>query len=85
MNGHSRRAMDMILRLSKSTTEDLSVFICFRSLSSVKMDVLDENTGFVRIFIENRFVLNMFFDPGIILGLFSDRKLIFRDRKIDVL
>ena len=30
MNGHPRRAMDVILRLSKSTTEDLSVFIGFR-------------------------------------------------------
>ena len=30
-NGHSRRDTDMRLRLSKSTTEDLSVFIGFGS------------------------------------------------------
>ena len=47
MNGHPRRAMDVILRLSKSTTEDPSVFIGFRRGSRVKMVVLDENTAFV--------------------------------------
>ena len=47
MNEHPRRDSDVILRVSESTTEDLSVFIGFRSLSSVKMKVLDENIGFV--------------------------------------
>ena len=46
MNGHSRRAMDVILRLSKSTTEDLSAFIGFKR-GRVKMMVLDENIAFV--------------------------------------
>ena len=31
MNGHFRRDLDMISRLSKSTIDFLSVFICFRS------------------------------------------------------
>ena len=35
MNGHLRRATDAILRLSKSTIEDLSFFIGFGSLSWV--------------------------------------------------
>ena len=47
MNGHPRRAMDMILRLSKSTTEDLSAFIDFRRGSRVKMMVFDKNIAFV--------------------------------------
>ena len=47
MNGHPRRAMDVILRLSKSTTDDLSVFIGFGSSCRVKMVVLDENKSFV--------------------------------------
>ena len=42
MNGHSRRAMDVILRLSKSTTDFLSFYIGFGSLSKVKMVVFDE-------------------------------------------
>ena len=47
MNRHPRRDPDVILRLSKSTTEDISVFIGFGSLSRVKMIVLDENIAFV--------------------------------------
>ena len=46
-NGHFRRDPDVILRLSESTIEDLSVFIGFRSLSIVKIAVLDEYIGFV--------------------------------------
>ena len=46
MNGHSRRAMDVILRLSKSTTEDLSVFIGFRRGSRVNMLVFDKKDRF---------------------------------------
>ena len=60
MNGHSRRDQDAILRLSKSTTQDLSVFIGFRSLRSVKIDVLDENISFVRNFIEMVFIMFLF-------------------------
>ena len=47
MNGHPRRDTDLILRPSESTIDFLSVFICSGSLSSVKMKVLNENTGFV--------------------------------------
>ena len=36
MNGHLRRATDVILRPSESTIDFLSVFICFRSQISSK-------------------------------------------------
>ena len=42
MNGHFRRDPDVISRLPESTIDFLSVFIGFRSLSRVKMVVLDE-------------------------------------------
>ena len=47
MKGHPRRDTDVILRLSKSTTDFLSFYIGFGSLSRVKMVVLDENIAFV--------------------------------------
>ena len=46
MNGQLGRATDAILRLSKSTIEDLSFFIGFGSKSRVNMMVLDENIAF---------------------------------------
>ena len=63
-NEHPRRDTDVILRLSKSTTEDLSVFISFGSLSNVKMVVLDENIG--RFF---RFVILIPGSFGDVLGI----------------
>ena len=42
MNGHPGRAMDVMLRLSKSTTEDLSVFIGVGSECRIKMMVFYE-------------------------------------------
>ena len=48
MNGHFRRDPDVISRLPESTIDFLSVFIGFRSLSRVKMVVLDENIGYIR-------------------------------------
>ena len=47
MNGHFRRDPDVISRLPESTIDFLSVFIGFRSLSRVKMVVLDEIMTFV--------------------------------------
>ena len=76
MKGHPRRDPDVILRLSKSTTEDLSDFIGFRSLSSVKMFVFDK----IQVWHDLNCLWMFYFDSGIILGLFSDRKSIFRDR-----
>ena len=46
-HGHFRRAPDVISRLSYPTTQDLSVFIGFRCSNRVKIDNLDENTGFI--------------------------------------
>ena len=43
MNRHPRRDTDVILRLSKSTFEDLSFYIGFVKELLVKMVVLDEN------------------------------------------
>ena len=43
MKGHPRRDTDVILRLSKSTTDVLSFYIGFGSLSSVKIIVFEEN------------------------------------------
>ena len=48
MNGHFRRDPDVISRLPESTIAFLSVFIGFRSLSRVKIVVLDENIGYIR-------------------------------------
>ena len=42
MRGHPRRDTDVILRLSKSTTDFLSFYIGFGSLSRGKMVALDE-------------------------------------------
>ena len=54
MNGHPRRATDVILRLSKSTTEDLSFYTGFLKELMVKMVVYDETMTFVRLFVKNR-------------------------------
>ena len=48
MNEHPKRATDMILRLSKSTIEDLSFYIGFVKELMVKMVVYDETMTFVR-------------------------------------
>ena len=47
MDGHPRRAMDMISRRSKSTIDFLSFYIGFGSECMVKMVVLDENVAYV--------------------------------------
>ena len=47
MNGHPRRDTDVILRLSKSTIEDLPFYIGFAMEFMVKMVVFDENIAFV--------------------------------------
>ena len=52
MNGHFRQDPDVISRLPESTIDFLSVCIGFRSLSRVKIVVLNENQGFIYIFIE---------------------------------
>ena len=46
MNGHSRRATDVILRLSKSTIDFLSFYIGFGRSCRVKMIVFDEINTF---------------------------------------
>ena len=51
-NGHFRRDLDVISRLSDTTTQDLSVFIGFRCSNRVKIVVFDENIGYIRIFIK---------------------------------
>ena len=47
MNGHPRRDTDVILRLSKSTIEDLSFYIGFTMEFIDKMIAFDENVAFV--------------------------------------
>ena len=47
MNGHFRRDPDVISRPPESTIDVLSFFIGFRSLSRVKMIVLDEHMAVV--------------------------------------
>ena len=47
VNGHFRRDPDVISRLPESTIVVPSFFIGFRSLSRVKMVVLDEHIAFV--------------------------------------
>ena len=61
MNGYFRRDLDVISRLSKSTIDFLSFYIGFGSLSRVKMVVLDENIGFVRIFMEQIDFFDVYF------------------------
>ena len=46
-NEHPRRDADAILRLSKTTIEDLSFYIGFVTDLMVKMKVFDENVAFV--------------------------------------
>ena len=47
MNGRFRREPDVISRPPESTIDFLLVFIGLRSLSRVKISVLDEHTGVV--------------------------------------
>ena len=66
-----RRYTDVILRLSKSTAEDLSVFIGFGSVSRSNWR---NYIAFTWICIEIIYVLLFcYFDLGIILGRVSDR------------
>ena len=51
-NGHFRRDPDTISRLPDTTSHFLSVFIGFRCSNRVKIVILDENIGYIRIFIE---------------------------------
>ena len=46
MNGHPRRDTDVILRLSKSTIDDLSFYEGFEKELMVKMVVYDETMTF---------------------------------------
>ena len=56
------RTTDVILRLSKSTIEDLSVYIGFVNELMVKMVVDDEPMTFVRFFVKIKhvFVFDLF-------------------------
>ena len=81
MNGHFRRDPDVISRLPESTIESLSFFIGFGSLSSVNNVVVDKTCRCSTIFRKKSFVLLFFLE--IVLGLFRDRKSIYRDRNID--
>ena len=47
MNGHFKRDPDVISRLPDTTTQDLSVFICFRSQRRLKKVILDESMSFI--------------------------------------
>ena len=73
MNRHPRRDLDVILRLSKCTTDFLSFYIGFGSLSRVKMIVLDENIGFVRNCVDKlmfcRFFILIRGSCGDVLGI----------------
>ena len=51
-NGHPRRDTDVILRLSKSTIEDLLLYIRFTMELMAKMMGFDETMTFVRFFIK---------------------------------
>ena len=72
----------MILGLSRSTIDFLSVFIGFRRLSRVKIVILNEIMTFM-IFHQNLDFFSMFyFDPGVIWGRFRHPKSILFDRII---
>ena len=47
IKGHPRRDPDVILRLSESTTDFLSVYIGFRSLSTVNIRFFHKQIAFV--------------------------------------
>ena len=61
MNGHFCRDPDLISRLPGTTTQALSVFIGFRCSSTFKIGVLDQNTGFILLFIEKLKKKSFFF------------------------
>ena len=73
MNGHPRRATDMISRLSKSTIDVLSFYIGFVKEFKVKMIVVDEIMTFARFFPKNQMFLNYYY---LILGSFGDLLLV---------
>ena len=52
MNGHFRQDPDVISRLPNTIIDFLSVFIVFRCSSSLKIIILNEKMGYIRIFIE---------------------------------
>ena len=65
MNGHFRRDPDVISRPPESTIDFLSFYIGFKSLSRLKMVVLDKHIGFERCFIEYfNFCFNVLFCSG---------------------
>ena len=61
MNGHFCRDPDLISRLPGTTTQALSVFIGFRCSSTFKIGVLDQNIGFIWLFIEKLKKTSIFF------------------------
>ena len=61
MNAHFSRDPDVIPILSDTTTQDLSVFIGFRCSSSVKIIVLDENIGYIKIVLDFFYRIFMLF------------------------
>ena len=61
MNGHFCRDPDLISRLPGTTTQALSVFIGFRCSSTFKIGVLDQNIGFISLFIEHLKKISIFF------------------------
>ena len=63
-NGHFRRDPDVISRLSDTTSHFLSVFIGFRCSNRVKLVVLDQNRGYIRIFIKAFFFFELLFCSG---------------------
>ena len=68
-NEYPRKNTDVILRLSKSTIEDLSFYIGFTMGLMVKMVAFDEMMTFVRFVMKNRFVFEFVF---LIWGSFWD-------------
>ena len=73
MNGHPRGATDVILRLSWSTIDVLSIFIGFRSQSRVNIIILNEILTFICFFMKMLICFStLYFDPGLfgdVLGI----------------
>ena len=73
MNGHIRRAMDVISRLSKSTIDFLSFYIGFGSYCRGKMVVLDETMDLYEFLSKNwicfRFFILIWASFGDVLGI----------------
>ena len=86
MNGHFRRDPDVISRLLDTAIDVPSVFIGFRSSSSVKIVILDEIMTFIWFFIKILIFFSIFyFDPRVIQGRFRHRTSILFDRKVECL